>query len=255
MGQKGPLEGVPDQERNWENWRYARRYGELLRDRAQGKFPEMEYCRFLRKLMAADYRQGDTVLEIGSGAGHIYASLRRQFPGLDYTGIDITPSYVEMAKELFGHEPNTRFLVGDLYQPNFPRSRYDLMICYNVLLHLPDYRLPLTRLLDLTGRVLFIRTLLEETTTIRRDYRSTRVIDPGYEDRTSFYNTYAVGEFTDFIHAHGKWGVDVLEEEFDLSVLSTEENDYTTYVKDGRQYFRGIPCSWKIVRVRSSIEP
>lgn len=251
MDQERPLKSVPATERDWENWRYARRYGELLRDRAQGKYQEMEYCKFLRKLIAIDYRQGDAVLEIGSGAGHIYASLRRQFPGLDYTGIDITPSYVEMANELFCREPNARFLLGDLYQPHLPRSQYDLVICYNVLLHLPDYQLPLARLLDLTSRVLFIRTSLAQTTTIRRDHRSARVIDPGYEDRTSFYNTYAVGEFTEFIHTQGKWDVDVLDEEFDLSVLTTEENDDATYVKDGQQYFRGVPCNWKIVRVRA----
>jgi SAM-dependent methyltransferase len=79
---------------------------------------------------ASGYRPGTRTLDIGCGPG----DLAKHFAAADYTGIDISPTYVESARRRFGATfhvlPADR--VGELDGP------FDLAVMFGVFHHLPD---------------------------------------------------------------------------------------------------------------------
>jgi SAM-dependent methyltransferase len=79
---------------------------------------------------------GDKVLDIGCGPGDMFSSL----PGVNYTGLDISPEYIAAARKRFGDKG--RFLCSDVGQAAIERERgaFDLVLATGVLHHLDDER-------------------------------------------------------------------------------------------------------------------
>jgi 2-polyprenyl-3-methyl-5-hydroxy-6-metoxy-1,4-benzoquinol methylase/glycosyltransferase involved in cell wall biosynthesis len=88
---------------------------------------------------------GQRVLEYGSGAGHLLATLAKHVPQHDYTGIEISPSAVKSMNDgaqAFGMT-NLRAYVGDT--KNLPEvngaqdaQSFDVVICSEVLEHVTE---------------------------------------------------------------------------------------------------------------------
>lgn len=75
-----------------------------------------------------------TVFEIGCGAGEILLRLRDRMPGVSFTGYEIAPYAFELCKKRSGERLD--FVHGDLLSTG---ARADLMLCIDVLEHIPDY--------------------------------------------------------------------------------------------------------------------
>jgi len=75
------------------------------------------------------------VLEVGCGAGDLAGRLFG--PAVEYTGIDLSPAEVDLARERY---PGREFLVGSAYGLPFPDRTFDLVVVCEVLEHLdcPD---------------------------------------------------------------------------------------------------------------------
>ncbi len=77
-----------------------------------------------------------SVLDVGCGEGFVAKSLMAARPGLDYMGIDPDPQAIELARAMC---PQARFdqaSVEDL--PLDESKQFDLVLCIEVLEHLPD---------------------------------------------------------------------------------------------------------------------
>lgn len=90
-------------------------------------------------LEAADFAgaRGLKVLEIGCGLGTDGAQFARA--GADYTGVDLTPASIELARkrfELFGLPGE--FHVADAEKLDFADESFDLVYSHGVLHHTPD---------------------------------------------------------------------------------------------------------------------
>lgn len=75
-------------------------------------------------------------LDIGCGAGGRITRLLNQY-GFDYTGIDISNSMIEIAKEL---HPEEIFICADItnWQPSLnDNDKFDIIIAWDSLFHLP----------------------------------------------------------------------------------------------------------------------
>ena len=54
------------------------------------------------------------------------------------------------------------FQIGDVYDLSFPANHFDVVMCNNVLYHLPSIVQPISELLRVTRRIVVIRTLIGE---------------------------------------------------------------------------------------------
>lgn len=77
---------------------------------------------------------GERVLDMGCGVG---ASLDHMPAGVDYTGIDINPDYLDQARRRYGSRG--RFLLGDVAGFDLPgEPLFDRALAFGVLHHVDD---------------------------------------------------------------------------------------------------------------------
>jgi 2-polyprenyl-3-methyl-5-hydroxy-6-metoxy-1,4-benzoquinol methylase len=81
-----------------------------------------------------DQSRPTCVLEIGCGEGHLLAAL--DAPGRSLDGIDLCEETIAEARGQYGDRPNFTFETGDIYALQLSKQ-YDLIVCCEVLEHLP----------------------------------------------------------------------------------------------------------------------
>lgn len=92
-----------------------------------------DYPPVLAELQQVPFR---TLLDVGCGTGPMIELLLKSFPDREYTGIDLTPRMIEVAraKQL----PHTTFLVGDSENLPFAGNSFDAVVCTNSFHHYPN---------------------------------------------------------------------------------------------------------------------
>ena len=154
----------------WMSDQLGKPYGDVFFARATGDMPEMESSKAAARRIAAFARLDDKLLDVGCGAGHYYRSLKAHVPvSLRYTGLDATPYYVERAREAFETEADARFVLGDIFAIDFPDRAFDLVMCNNVLVHLPSIAKPISELCRVARRCVLIRTLVAAKSYVVQD--------------------------------------------------------------------------------------
>ena len=93
---------------------------------------------------------GGAVLEVGSGPGRLAVRLARSAPGLDVTGVDISPGMVELAKrratEAGLPSEQVRFEVGDVGALSYADGSFEGVMSTLSLHHWPDPALGLAEI-------------------------------------------------------------------------------------------------------------
>lgn len=85
----------------------------------------------------AGVRDGDAVLDIGSGTGALTAAVAAAAPSSHIVGIDPAPPYVRLAEQRQGSARVT-FEVGDAQQMRFDRASFDRTLSLLVVNFIPD---------------------------------------------------------------------------------------------------------------------
>jgi SAM-dependent methyltransferase len=87
-------------------------------------------------------RDAPRVVDVGCGTGHTLIALARQFPDVEFTGIDVVEEAVRAAGSRVADEGlrNVRLVRADLTRPVEDVGRFDVVLCLGVLHHLPDLR-------------------------------------------------------------------------------------------------------------------
>lgn len=156
---------------NWRVWDDDKKYGRLFYNRAVGQLSEMESSKTAARHVAKLVKENSIILDIGCGAGHYLVSLDKilKIP-FSYHGIDATEYYIELAKEAFAQDINKnplrisyKFEVGDIFNLDLADQYADLVMCNNVLLHLPSIEKPINELWRVTKKFLILRTLVGKT--------------------------------------------------------------------------------------------
>jgi ubiquinone/menaquinone biosynthesis C-methylase UbiE len=222
---------------SWRVWDDDRSYGETLYNRATGELPEMESSRAVSKVVAKVFREGDTILDVGCGCGHYLRGLDRELPaGFSYQGVDATEHYISLARKAFADRADVRFEVADIFALDLADEAFDIVMCNNVLLHLPEIRRPLSELVRVTRRELFVRLMCGE--------RSFRIQDvhpqPGgaefAEDGTPiayhYYNIYSrdyVNHLLERIPGKKRWSIEA-DTDFDRQRIMDSVKDHPNAV-------------------------
>ena len=159
------------EERDWEIWDkerteyYVKRYGHPERQDNQHR---------LRMRKAAELVEGDTLLDVGCGIGHLYPYVRAQVK--EYVGIDTSEHMLNAAKEFY---PDVEFTYGDIYDLDGFKT-FDSVICQSVLIHLPEIKTPIEEMWAHTDNALiFSIPILDKQIFKRYKYKNKRQIYHG----------------------------------------------------------------------------
>jgi SAM-dependent methyltransferase len=97
----------------------------------------------------ADVRDGDAVLDVGSGTGALTASVAVSAPASRIVGIDPSSAYVALAQSQHG-SPLITFEVGDAQQMRFGTASFDRTLSLLVVNFIPDARKALAEMKRVT---------------------------------------------------------------------------------------------------------
>ena len=78
----------------------------------------------------------ETLLDIGCGTAPMISLLKEKYPSKKYTGIDLTPRMIEVAKSK--NLDNTEFVVGDAENLPFKDNSFDIIINSQSFHHYPN---------------------------------------------------------------------------------------------------------------------
>lgn len=146
-------------------WSAAPSYGEVFYARATGQAPEMESSKAAAKKLRGIVVPQARILDVGCGSGHYLRSLRREFPfPFFYEGSDITPEYIALGKKAYANDPLVRFTVASVEELPYEPKSFDVVMCCNILLHLPSVTNALRELWRVTRSTLLVRTQIGNST-------------------------------------------------------------------------------------------
>ncbi len=167
----------------WNYWNKFPDYGDMLYKRAIGEMEEMECSKALSNIISPIYSKGMHILDVGCGAGHYYRSFKERIdPDISFTGVDITPYYIELANEAFGNEAH--FSVGDIYDLDFDNEQFDIITCNNTIPNLPPPpTAALEELLRVSSKYVIIRTLIGKRNYVIQKLRSAEEIEISMEEK------------------------------------------------------------------------
>jgi SAM-dependent methyltransferase len=111
----------------------------------------------VRRIRASGIESGARCLEVGAGRGSIARWLAREVgPSGEVTALDLDTSLLEGLEE-----PNVEVLCGDVLDAELPEASFDLVHTRLVLMHIPERRGAIERLVSLLapGGVLLVEEL------------------------------------------------------------------------------------------------
>jgi len=76
------------------------------------------------------------ILELGCGHGEVLEKLYS--PESSITGIDINPNSIAIAKKRFSNRDNVKILEGDIRKLAYADETFDLIVCSEVIEHIPN---------------------------------------------------------------------------------------------------------------------
>lgn len=164
---------------------------------------EQKWAKQARQIML-DYLsrpfEGEMVLDVGSSAGHAARSFlskpwghRSISDDVWYCGQDNEAKYIEIGEEFFkDSDVRVQFLDRDIQHPLDALAYSHFVMCNNVLIHLPDFRVALENMLKQTACVLIWRTMLGEKEIIWKS-----------PDTGIHLNQYALSDVLPFIRDSG----------------------------------------------------
>ena len=95
-------------------------------------------CEVLSRYVYASHQVEGQVLEIGCGLGYGAYLMTRLNPGISILAVDYDAQVIEIAQELWGHEPQLRFEVGRVEDSPFPSHGFHAVVCFEVIEHLSN---------------------------------------------------------------------------------------------------------------------
>jgi len=223
--------------------------------RVTGELPEMESTKQLVDLISQVYVSGMKILDVGCAAGHYYNGLKRIDKEIKYMGVDATVPYIDFAKNYFKDNDKVDFLNVDIFDLNDQNNSYDIVFCCNLILHLPDFRVPIKNLLSVTEKYCFIRTLISDRTCLNKFLYSDDFDKNGNPTNFVLQNTYNYSLLANYINSLGNYKIDLIEDEFNADNINKEFKDFNnkqpgvTNVVENKQISGNTIFEWKWLKI------
>lgn len=227
----------------------------MLYHREQWEIPKqstLEICKLLAPLLTF----GNHIVDLGCGTGGVLQHLARNFPKCVFSGFDVDEVLIsEAQKKTIEHEiANLSFSVGNLYE--MEGIACDGVLSIQTLSWLDGYELALTSILKhFNPKWFFCSSLFYEG-----DIDAKTVIIENTRNRSTFYNTYSLPRFSEFV---GNLGYNLTRfSRFDIDIdLPRGENadlmqTFTTQTDIGKMQISGpLLMNWYFVLLERVEEP
>jgi len=241
-------------------WDKNKSYGDLFYDRAIGKKEEMECSKAVCDILKPIYEPDMKILDVGCGAGHYLKSLiDRLDENVNYTGIDITEHYIEKAKKAF---KDYRFFIDDIYSIGFKDESFDIVMCNNVIFHLPPFPVEaISELLRVSSNYVVIRVPIAKRNYIIKEVRDQNDdLDEEIKQITdeegnplvwNYLNLYTKEFFEDAISKiNPDYVVNFIKDENWKNLESKAKSKTATDIMGGKQVSGNIVLDWYFIVVR-----
>ena len=105
--------------------------------------------------------------DIGCNVGHFYRNINEINSKVNYTGFDISKTYLDIAHN---HFPEANFILEDVGSHKFDKNKYncDISVISATLEHIEDYEVFLENIFQSTNDLVLIRTFIGNES--RKDY-------------------------------------------------------------------------------------
>lgn len=122
--------------RTWQNWDMGR-VAEDIDEFWRRDDRESRHRAHLVDMLAPHIANRQIkLLEVGCGSGLVYERIVAELlPNDGYLGIDVSEKMLSIARRRY---PDGRFRLGDGYDLDFPDGSFDVVICFEVLGHIPE---------------------------------------------------------------------------------------------------------------------
>jgi len=241
---------------NWRIWDMDESVEQRTFKRVTGELQEMECTKQLVQIVSDIYNPGMSVLDVGCAAGHYYHGLKRIDENLKYYGVDSTVPYIEFAKDYFKDNENTEFAIEDIFKlPKAFDSRFDIVYCCNVVLHLPSFQVPFANLIKSSKKYCIIRTLISEKTHLSKFLYSDIFDENGDPSDFVYQNTYSFDILEKFIKSLGDYKVEFIEDKFDEEKINEEYQNFSgiqdavTNVQNNVQIAGSKVFEWRWIKI------
>lgn len=91
-------------------------------------------------------KQGQSVLDVGCGVGMLTEHMVERY-GMVATGVDIDPAQIHEARERTQHIDSVNFYVNDAVDLQFEDNRFDVVMAFKALHHVPEWRVAFNEML------------------------------------------------------------------------------------------------------------
>jgi len=247
---------------NWKVWDNYNKYAELLYKRAIGEAEEMESAKVFCNILSRYYVAGMSILDVGCGAGHYLRSLKERVDKqINYTGVDSTESHILLAKKAFHNKK--QFFVDDIFNLQFENDTYDIVMCNNVLLHLPPPpTIPLSELIRVAQKHVIIRTTFGVRNYIIKEIRNSDELDgsclkednlispDGEVHAYNFFNLYSEKYIREIINSVAPGVIVNIENEKVQEIFDNNKyiiGDTATKIVNGMQVSGNIILDWRFI--------
>lgn len=232
----------------------AEKYRELFKLRAEGKLEPMECTKSLFKLLQPIFKPNTKLLDVPCGVGH-YLSLLKELGDFSYYGVDLDSKAVEMAKDVWKERPNTFFDVQSVNELKFEDGFFDVVVCYNLILHLGGYKEAITELFRVSKKYVVIRSLFGDIPQ-KNDYVVSKDYSEVYKDGICQYNTYLKDEIQKFVSSLGPCKVKFIPDRVDIpandikkqsTLLAVPKEEFASSNEDKTENFKGLNLNYSVL--------
>lgn len=97
----------------------------------------------------------EQVLDVGCGEGFTTCAYALSIPSSHIIALDNNIKVVQYARR-YNRQPNIKYVIGDLFNLDFPNDSFDLVVCNEVIEHLHNFTLALKILTDINSNYLLL---------------------------------------------------------------------------------------------------
>jgi ubiquinone/menaquinone biosynthesis C-methylase UbiE len=194
--------------------------------RSTGKLPDMEVAKAYSSIISRTKLNNFSLLDVGCLTGHFFYTFKKKIKNtFTYSGIDPWKLHINAARKIWKKYTHANFKIGWAQKIPYPKNKFDIVICSNVITHIPEIKKPIEEMLRVAKKYLIIRTPIHN-----KSYRIQLVLNSRW---FKFTNILPKNEFDQKGNPRAYEYYDVHSKDYFESVIKKIKPDAKiTFIKD-----------------------